>query len=1515
MKWNKIVSLILAVIMMLSCVSVVMAATPPASVHVSARNDAPAITIDGVVSESEWGNPIGSWNIDQVRANTNWTVWTFVPAQENQRIELYVRRDTAGIYLAFRMVNAHHLDYGYTGSNGWMYANVKFALGAYHAQTNIDNGEYQGASYEKWLSYVLRQRWDAAANAFVAESVANGQGKSSYKNPENFSIGWDEASKTYTYEIALPYADLDGYITADTPEIALAFEMTDAFVDNGCGNRWFISQAISQATESYNTAAFLDYNPLRITFSDFYVSNAATPMPAIAPTIDGSVSENEWGKPVIVTNPAHAASSWANGYWGSEPTKVNNDQRAKVWLTNDKTYMYVAVTLDKEAVGTAWTGAQDWCYPKMGLMLAAAGEDGDIQQFEYEGAQHDRWNSWSFTFDADGNGVGATSLQHGTAQYYGLSSDDYSVTFNSETGTYVYEMRIPYQSTNIDLSNSNQIVMSVHIGASNYGTNTASNENNRYNIGGLGWAGQWGSNTPYRDGNCLSMTLNAIDAENTYIGSTAGIPGEVTIDGNVTDGEYGNALAVVSPTTAGVNYFGDDTENIRSDQRAKLWLSNDDKYIYVAATLDRSSRGEILDKDAVYDGWKYPWLIFTVGPWDDVNTMKQFIYDNKNYECLTKYSLMLTDEGPHIISDSKGIDNPALDAADYTVVYDEATKTYTYEMRIPISKTHIDLEQSQTVAMSAQIGTSLYNAAGVNNRYNLAVGATNYPYQSEAHWGGRALKVTLNKPDAGLLGTYVKDTVTEKKGDITIDANVSTEEWGEPVIVTSPKHAVATWGVNGFWAHEAADDTQRAKVYATNDGSYMYFAVTLDKSEAGIHTAMWKAPQLGFTLARYDAVANVPHITYQGTEYEQFSFFRIGWDNGVPTLVTDALGIDMSRVQLSEEDWAIKYDAAAKTYTYEIRVPFTATNISLHETTQIAMSVNLGASNLGTAESTENNRYNIGGTGAAYQYQADAGNIFPHKDQPALVLNLRQQYYVSTQVSAIPENLTIDGKISIAEWGNPIIVTNPAHTRSDVGAFWDFDPAATDNSQTARMWMTNDGEYIYIGATLDKSAYNSATTNAAGAELMNYMRPHLLIDIARYNAVNTVPHIVYNGGEYEQYTGFMLWLDNDGKKCISARTLGIDAWLPGDEDYAIVYDAATATYTYELRIPLSKTNIDLYETLDAVFSASIGTTYSGVGEQSNRYNFSTGHTGGRSAGDFPHKNNALSVKLNDATIKIDTYVKDTVAKFSGNVAIDGRVSAEEWGEPIIVTTPEHCQATWGNFWEFDPSTVVPYQTATIYATNDDNYVYFAATLNETDFDDAQGKAYEKAHFFITIGRYDEQTDMERIRSNGQMYERFVMYSMGFDGSMPNVSVRGNKVDRVSINEDDWAIRYDAQTRTYSYEIRIPYEKTTLRYGNDNKMNVCFSVATAQTNGKSANRYNIGGTGTAFGSTAADNFAHTGQSLMLNLNANPYAEEGVWSPPAVANPDNGDLALFPIVAICAVAALSLFILVIRRKKVK
>jgi hypothetical protein len=497
-------------------------------------------------------------------------------------------------------------------------------------------------------------------------------------------------------------------------------------------------------------------------------------------------------------------------------------------------------------------------------------------------------------------------------------------------------------------------------------------------------------------------------------------------------------------------------------------------------------------------------------------------------------------------------------------------------------------------------------------------------------------------------------------------------------------------------------------------------------------------------------------------------------------------------------------------------------------------------------------------------------------------MNLRQDYYVSDKVSQVSDAVAMDGKITVAEWGTPILVANPSYTHTSIGAYREYDVKATDDGQTARMWLSNDNDYIYVGATLDKSWMQTATKNKDGQDLTATMRPHFAFDLSQYDEANTFKQLE---NALEQYTGFVIWLDENGKEQISVRTQGLEAKALSADDYAVSFNEKTGMYTYEMRIPMSMTNIDVVSDTRIAFSASLGTNYSGRGAQANRYLFSLGCEGPQGEGNLSHKDNALVLILKEVP-----YAKDAMAPFVGPITLDGYVSGDEYGQPIIVTNPAHAKATW-SFWRNDAANVIDDQVVKVYGTNDEDYLYFAVTVNETELCTLDGLMYEKAHMYLTVGRYDENTDMERITSRDKTYERCVIYRLGFDGTTPTVLANGIKVDRVSIAEDDWAIRYDAQARTYTYELRVPIAGTTLRYGNDNKMCVSIAVSDARhSTEKIANVYNIGGTGASYASTQANNFAHTGKSMMLKLNDNRYTQADNWTPSVELNPATGD---FPI----------------------
>ncbi len=254
----------------------VFAAQSPMSVPIYADPTAPTVTIDGKITKEEWGEPDAVFTYDDFTNETNpgWQIWNYTGDTSvfaNQSIELYARRDDTHLYFAFRFVNAHHIDYEeYSAADAWQHAGMRFALGAYHEDTIIETDKGgDGTSYEKWLAFNIRPKYNASEDKFITTVTTKGNvGQSSYKTPVCDSFV-DEDNMIYSYEVALAFSDMYGVITADTEDVVLAFEMTDARVaGKDCGNRWFVSKAERLAYEDKNNTAFYDNNPLHIMYAE-----------------------------------------------------------------------------------------------------------------------------------------------------------------------------------------------------------------------------------------------------------------------------------------------------------------------------------------------------------------------------------------------------------------------------------------------------------------------------------------------------------------------------------------------------------------------------------------------------------------------------------------------------------------------------------------------------------------------------------------------------------------------------------------------------------------------------------------------------------------------------------------------------------------------------------------------------------------------------------------------------------------------------------------------------------------------------------------------------------------------------------------------------------------------------------------------------------------------------------------------------------------------------------------------
>ena len=1496
MKIKKTVSLLLTVVMVLSLFSVFVTAGVPEDCYINDRIThvlAVAPTVDGAISTDEYGAPVIITSQAHANADKNDKVaWVKDNSPENvsQQAKIYMANDGEYLYIAATLDHAQADQSTGSGSGGYR-PHLSVTLSKF-----VDDGVLKtDTGYEQYLFSRVHLEGNGQPGFYGAEFTADlkNSGSNTSQNTNGtvtYNATYQAVSGVYTYEMCIPWTAIPGMTQGGTyspASLAMTLELADGNKNTGLHPSYYqiggsaSGQGKFNKVENPHGAGLLEFEPGEWC----RIANQVAPMPSAAPLANGVLADGEYGDPVVITSQAHAKMSNADAItWTKANSQKNVSQQAKIYMTNDTQYLYIAATLDHAQEDKSGSSGGGGYRPHLAVTASKAVDDGVLKNNGYEQYLFSRvhlqngaagFYAAEFTADMKSEGSNTSKSTNGTITY--------QASYDAVSATYTYEMCIPWTAipgmTDNGEYNAAPLAITLELADGNKNMNLSPSY---YQIGGDAAAQVKFNKTENPHGNQVwKLNLNKASAEDPYVSDVASAGQDITVDGMISKTEWGSAVAVMS--SASPNFWNDDKAHGDAARRAKVYLSNDSDYIYVGATLDYSDKGLAYTGTSV---WKYPSFIFSLSAWDDTTNVKRI----NGEEQYTSYRFTLnTDTGViECLNKNKNITtNQSLSASDYKVIYDAATRTYTHEARIPIRATNIKYAESLDVAFSAQVGCTLYDAAGANDRYNLGLGVLNPDGQTYAHEGeNRAVKITLNKPSWLTADNYVKDTVAQKQGDIVIDANVTTQEWGEPVIVTDAAYAKGYWSPNGYWTKGSVSDNadQKIKIYMTNDSKYLYVAATLDHAKANLNAdlATYLQPHLALTLSKYDPDTDVVRVNGK----EQFTAYRIGWLKG-GEVSASTVGYHINATAISKQDWAVTYDSATETYVYELRIPFMTSNINIHETSQIAASIQIGD---GEYILGENSSYNIGGTGYAYKDNATKGQ-YPHLGQ-SLIMNLRQDYYVKDTASKVPSSLTVDGKIIVDEWGEPIIVANPSYTQENIGDYRTYDSAAKNDAQTARVWMTNDNDYIYVGATLDKSVYQNAGT------LSDVECPHFGVDLSQFDADNT-----FNLKEnQEQFTGFVIWLDDAGKKQISVRTQGLEAKALNAEDYAVSYDTKSGTYTYEMRIPYGMTNVNWKSNQKIAFSASLGASYTGVGGRSNRYLFSLGFDG-------VHKDNALSLTLNESL-----FVSQEVESFSGAIALDGKVSTSEWGDPIVVTTPDHCKATWNGFWRNDPANIKSNQTVKIYSTNDEEYVYFAATIDEADMCTMEGKWYEKAHFLVTMGRYDEETDMERMISCKKTYERFVAYSIRFEGNTPYAVASGKMVDRVSINEDDWAVSYNAENRTYTYELRIPFAMTTLRYGNDNKMNIGIAVADAKLSpDKAANRYNIGGTGASYGNDTAGNFAHTGQSMMLRLNDNPYTREGAWNPSAELNPFTADISVLPAITLMVLTSGLFVVLCIFRKK--
>lgn len=230
-----------------------------------------------------------------------------------------------------------------------------------------------------------------------------------------------------------------------------------------------------------------------------------------------------------------------------------------------------------------------------------------------------------------------------------------------------------------------------------------------------------------------------------------------------------------------------------------------------------------------------------------------------------------------------------------------------------------------------------------------------------------------------------------------------------------------------------------------------------------------------------------------------------------------------------------------------------------------------------------------------------------------------------------PKWVTIDGRVSQQEWGKPIYKGVSLQAAEDgkvdnrVTAWW-YD--GTHNQDTTfDLYVTNTDENFCVACVV----YNvDSETSRVGRP---WQHLNFAFTFSKWTPNTGVFITNHKGDLFEQFCGYRLYLNYEGKMGMQSITQGIDAKqiFPG-ADYSIKYDKTTRTLTYEAAIPYKYSNVSIEEGNEIAFSAVVALDYYGNSVNcnsagSNRFLVGTGAAKCGGKNNYAHTDQCIKIKL------------------------------------------------------------------------------------------------------------------------------------------------------------------------------------------------------------------------------------------------------------------------------------------------
>lgn len=548
--------------------------------------------------------------------------------------------------------------------------------------------------------------------------------------------------------------------------------------------------------------------------------------------------------------------------------------------------------------------------------------------------------------------------------------------------------------------------------------------------------------------------------------------------------------------------------------------------------------------------------------------------------------------------------------------------------------------------------------------------------------------------------------------------------------------------------------------------------------------------------------------------------------------------------------------------------------------------------------------------------------------------------------------VTIDGAVSAEEYGDAASFHGDCGTNwSYNGAYgWDcWSGAAAVDGQSYDIFLKKDDTYAYVAVRVNKiggepTMYNIQPSVEGG--LTSNTGTMMTFTLGAYDEETTVPHS--DAGKTGEKFGIWRvgkYYDSTNSNVLTKATRCVSSWVTdgamidytlSDTDYNIGYNSVEDSYTWEVRVPLAAAGITSdakgmvfstdfsvpnntneypirYITGTASYSAwdTDWTTAPEINVHSNRVNWADGvgySVGGEAA--------PLVFMFDEEENKApEFYVLDKAQK-SGTIKIDGSVSEEEWGKPVMYANPFFVRENIENglYWEID-GVVKVQQTFKLWLTNDDENIYLALALdnaqNNTVKIEKPEDLWNGAHFAFNFGQYNKDTTVDTFEyktehgGDGLIHEIFNGYWLGMVNGQKGQWCVAHGQDRIEIAPENYEVKFDEETSTWIYEVKIPLADTKLNLNSNQDIALSFGIADGNT-GSGANRYLV-----TTGFEESKNMTEGGEECIcgIGMHKGGALKFTMFGTPATDDAMN----LFVAIGVIVVAAAGVFVAVKAKRR--